>query len=100
MTDVIEERMVGITNDSNEMIANSSSRCPWLQDYLTREANLISRWKEAGLFVEADLDDINCYWLQFEPAPVIYHMVLAVLFLVIFFVGSVSNALVIYITTT
>ncbi len=99
MTDVIVNRMVGITNDSDEMIANSS-RCPWLQDYISREANLISRWKEAGLFVEADLDDINCYWLQFEPAPVIYHMVLAVLFLVIFFVGSVSNGIVIFITTT
>ena len=92
----IEERLVGMTNQSGEIILNDVD-CPWRQDYLSREANLISRWKEAGHFVETDLNDINCYWLKFEPAPVIYHMALAVIFLVIYFVGSVSNGLVIFI---
>ncbi len=91
--------MVGITNESDGILANSSG-CPWRQDYLSRQANMISHWKKAGLFVEADLDEINCYWLQFEPAPVIYHMALAALFFVIFFVGSVGNGIVIYITST
>jgi len=95
----IEEKIIGLTNQSNEIILDSVN-CPWRQDYLSREANLISHWKEAGLFVETDLNDINCYWLKFEPAPVIYHMALAVLFLLIFFVGSVSNGFVIFITST
>ena len=99
MTTNIEGKMVGETNQSGEIILDTFN-CPWREDYLSREAILISRWKEAGLFVETDLNDINCYWLKFEPAPVIYHMVLAVLFLVIFFVGSVSNGIVIFITTT
>ena len=95
----IEEKIIGLTNQSNEIILDSGN-CPWRQYYLSREANLISHWKEAGLFVETDLNDINCYWLKFEPAPVIYHMALAVLFLVIFFVGSVSNGIVIFVTST
>jgi len=99
MTTNIEENMTGLINQSYEIIIDTVN-CPWRQNYLSREANLISRWKEAGLFVETDLNDINCYWLKFEPAPVIYHMALAVLFLVIFFVGSVSNGIVIFITST
>jgi len=95
----IEEKLISLTNQSSEIILDNS-KCPWRQDYLSREAILISHWKESGLFVETDLNDINCYWLKFEPAPVIYHMVLAVLFLVIFFVGSVSNGFVISIIST
>ncbi len=91
--------MTGLINQSYEIIIDTVN-CPWRQNYLSRDANLISRWKEAGFFVETDLNDINCYWLKFEPAPVIYHMALAVLFLVIFFVGSVSNGIVIFITST
>ena len=79
---------------------HSGDNCSWRKEYLLREANLISHWKQAGFFVEADLNDINCYWLQFEPPPVILHMALAVLFIVVFFIGSVSNGLVIYVTTT
>lgn len=77
-----------------------NSSCPWRDQFRKKESALIERWKIGGLFVDTDLEDINCYWLQFEPVPLPSHIILAFIFFAIFAVGSLSNALVIYIMTT
>jgi len=74
--------------------------CPWREEYRSRQSDLIRRWKTVGIFIDEDLDDINCYWLKFEPAPLIAHLGLVILFLIVFLVGCSSNALVVYILST
>lgn len=53
--------------------------------------------KDGGIFVDSELNDINCYWLQFEPAPLMNHLVLALIFFLVFVIGFSSNTLVLYI---
>ena len=57
----------------------------------------IEQWKTEGFFTEDDLLDINCHWLQFQPQKPYSHFSLAVLYVFLFTVGSVSNVTVIYI---
>lgn len=78
----------------------STPFCPWRETFRTRQAALIDRWKDGGLFADGDLDDINCYWLQFEPAPLVNHLALAFLFFVVSLVGGLANTLAIYILST
>lgn len=86
--------------DSNNASAIASLSCPWRETFRERQAYLIDRWKTGGLFIDQDLDDINCHWLQFEPVPLVNHLLLAFVFFVVFLVGCFSNALVVYILTT
>jgi len=76
----IEEKMIGLTNQSDEIILNNIN-CPWRQlrqYYIYREANFISHWKEAGFFfVETDWNDITATgsslswprWSTIWPSP-------------------------------
>lgn len=57
----------------------------------------VDLWKSEGFFEDADLFIINCHWLQFEPIKPSIHLTLAILYVVIFAIGSFSNVLVIYI---
>lgn len=84
------------------MAANisSNSSCPWLEVFRDRESALIERWKKGGVFVDSDLEDINCYWFQFDPVPLTSHLILAFLFFAVSGVGSATNALVFYIMAT
>ena len=54
-------------------------------------------WKSEGFFEDADVFIINCHWLQFEPIKPSIHLSLAIVYIVIFAIGSFSNVLVIYI---
>lgn len=94
-----------MNNQTSELIitANNSSEleqiddCPWLEDYRSRYSPLIERWKVCGFFRDRDLEDINCYWLQFEPAPMLNHAVLAVLYSLMLLTGCLANAITVYI---
>lgn len=57
----------------------------------------ISVWKTEGFFDDADLLEINCHWLQFEPPKPSAHFLLAIIYVGVFVVGCVSNTLVVYI---
>jgi len=37
--------MVGMTNQSDKILLHTNKSLEWRQDYLSREANLNSRWK-------------------------------------------------------
>lgn len=78
----------------------STDECPWRDDYRARHADLIQQWKTNGIFSDGDLDDVNCYWLQFEPAPLLNHLILAFVIFVVSVIGCFSNALVVYILST
>ena len=43
------------------------------------------------------MEDINCYWLQFDLPPMANHLLLALVFFILFVGGASSNSLVIYI---
>lgn len=83
----------------NEEIDNSSFSSAECE--LTRQKFVsiypVDLWKTEGFFEDADLFVINCHWLQFEPIKPSIHLTMAILYLVIFVVGSFSNVLVIYI---
>ncbi len=74
--------------------------CPWTKEFRERESALIKRWKENGIFVDEDFKDINCYWLQFDPAPFSHHLILALIFFIISTVGCTCNAMVVYLLAT
>ncbi len=57
----------------------------------------VKEWKEEGYFEDEDLMDIHCHWLQFEPVRPFVHFSLAILYVIFFIVGFLSNALVIFI---
>jgi len=57
----------------------------------------VEQWKEEGFFVDEDIMDIHCHWLQFEPVRPSVHFTLAVIYAIIFVIGFLSNALVIYV---
>lgn len=60
----------------------------------------VSMWKSNGFFEEKDLLDINCHWLQFEPIKPSSHFMLAIIYVIVFVIGSVSNTIVVYILVT
>ncbi len=74
--------------------------CPWRKVFHERESALIERWKEGGLFVDEDLKEINCHWLQFESAPLAHHLILALIFFIISGIGCTCNAIVVYLLAT
>ena len=85
---------------SNDVMVNESSVCPWRDEFRKKEADLIGRWKKSGLFVDEDLDLVNCHWFQFTTAPLIQHLVLALFVFFAAVVGMLSNSLVIYLLAT
>ena len=70
--------------------------CDWLRQKFV-SLYPINVWKSDGFFDDADLMDINCHWLQFEPTRPATHLFLAAIYVVVFAVGCVSNVIVIYI---
>lgn len=57
----------------------------------------VEMWKSEGFFDDEDLFNINCHWLKFDPIKPTTHLAMAILYIVIFAIGGLSNALVIYI---
>ena len=96
-------------NNQSEYIENSNGTyvggseieawdiCPWLEDYRSNHSSLIERWKLGGFFQDQDLIDINCHWLQFDPPPLLNHIVLIVLLSTILLTGCVANGITVYI---
>lgn len=83
-------------NSNGETILREKTDCDWLRE---RFVSLypISVWKSDGFFDDADLMDINCHWLQFEPTRPSAHFLLAIVYVVVFAIGCVSNMVVVYI---
>lgn len=70
--------------------------CSHLHDQF-RSRYRIDDWKAIGYFEDDDLLDINCYWLNFEPRSPIHHIALAVVYGLVFIVGTTSNITAAYI---
>lgn len=73
------------------------SSCPWLANYRFQQSALIERWKLCGFFQDQDFLDINCHWLQFEPAPLVNHLILVCIFILILLIGCLCNVIAVYI---
>lgn len=95
-------------NDTDALFArNETSICITLDtsfncscsiaEYRSRHSALVERWKLCGFFQDDDFLDINCHWLQFEPAPLVNHLVLFCIFVVILLVGCLCNAVAAYV---
>lgn len=56
----------------------------------------VEQWKMKGFFVDSDLLAINCHWMKFEPLKPSVHFKLAVIYIIVFIAGLLSNSLVIY----
>ncbi len=56
----------------------------------------VEQWKAVGFFQDADLLNIDCHWMTFEPLEPSVHYSLAIIGFLIFLVGFFSNTLVIY----
>ena len=57
----------------------------------------VDKWKSEGFFTDDYIVDIDCHWLGFNPVRPAIHFGLAVFYILFFFIGFLSNALVIYI---
>lgn len=73
-----------------------ASKCQLLRETFV-SVYPVSVWKSEGFFDDADLLEINCHWLQFEPTKPSAHFLLAIIYVAVFVVGCVSNTLVVYI---
>lgn len=83
-------------NTISDNCTSVTSNC----DFLRQRFQLlypVDLWKSEGFFNDADLLDINCHWLQFEPIKPMTHLTMAIVYIGLFIVGAASNALVIYI---
>jgi hypothetical protein len=88
--------MCNQTNCSTDVVTDDLN-CPWLAEYQLRHSAIIERWKLCGFFEDDDFLDINCHWLQFEPAPLVNHLLLVCIFVFMLLTGCLSNIIVIYI---
>lgn len=74
----------------------TNKNCPHnLQHF--KEVYPVNQWKAEGFFEDADLLDIDCHWMAFEPVKASVHFLLAFLYIVVFLVGFFSNTLIAYI---
>lgn len=55
----------------------------------------VEQWKAVGFFQDADLLDIDCHWMAFEPLKPSAHYTLTIIGVLFFLLGFFSNALVI-----
>ena len=85
-------------NSSFENSVSRSRNCDVLRQKFV-SLYPVDLWKSEGFFDDTDLLDINCHWLQFEPIKPTAHLALAIIYISLFVVGVVSNALVIFILT-
>ncbi|EFX70796.1 hypothetical protein DAPPUDRAFT_346935 [Daphnia pulex] len=88
--------MCNQTNCATDVVTDDLN-CPWLAEYQLRHSAIIERWKLCGFFEDDDFLDINCHWLQFEPAPLVNHLLLVCIFVFILLTGCLCNIIVIYI---
>ena len=95
----LNHRRMNVTcsNCSEASSNGTDATCSWLAQYRSRHSDLIQRWKLNGFFDDDDFLDINCWWLQFEPAPLANHLILICIFIIILLVGCFCNALTLYI---
>ena len=78
-------------------MANTSnlSECSNLVEHF-KKVYPVEQWKMEGFFEDGDLLDIACHWLGFDPPRSNLHFLLAIIYVIIFLIGLLSNSLVIY----
>jgi len=64
-----------------------------------RKVHQVKQWKEEGFFEDGDLLDIACHWMKFEPTRPSVHLLLSIVYTVVFIVGLLSNSVVIYVVS-
>jgi len=81
----------------NGSFPNAEQGCPikLLQHFV--QVYPVEQWKKEGFFEDDHLLDIDCHWMEFEPTRSSVHFLLAVIYVIVFLIGSLSNTLAIYI---
>jgi len=64
-----------------------------------RKVYQVQQWKEEGFFEDGDLLDIACHWMKFEPIRPSVHLLLSIIYTIVFLVGFFSNTIVIYVVS-
>lgn len=81
----------------NESSAHAGQSCPikLVQHFV--QFYPVDQWRKEGFFEDDHLLDIECHWMEFKPTRPIVHFLLAMIYAIVFFIGSLSNTLAIYI---
>lgn len=74
----------------------NSSLCPELVQRF-KDVYPLKQWAAEGFFEENDLLDVDCHWLKFDPPRPSVNFFLAIIYVIIFVVGFVSNSFTIYV---
>lgn len=74
----------------------NSSECSELVQYF-KDVYPVKQWAAKGFFEENDLLDVDCHWLTFDPPQPSVHIWMAIIYIIIFAVGFVSNTFTIYV---
>lgn len=72
------------------------SECPELLKHF-KELYPVEHWKVEGFFEDDDLLSVSCHWLGFNPPRPSLHFLLAVIYILVFLIGLLSNSLVLYV---
>ena len=88
-----------ISTHINNGEAPATENCPLEVFERFRKAYQMEQWKEEGFFEEGDLLDIACHWMAFEPTRPSVHLLLSIIYTIVFLVGLLSNTIVVYVVS-
>ena len=89
---------INVTGDLNAE-ESASENCPPEVFEHFKKVYQVEQWKEEGFFEEGDLLDIACHWMKFEPVRPSVHLLLSIIYAIVFLVGFFSNTIVIYVVS-
>lgn len=90
-----EDELLGLITGSSGPDFDADGHCPQLLLHF-KKVYPVEQWKAVGFFQDEDLLDIDCHWMTFEPLEPSAYYTLAIIGVLVFFVGFFSNALVVF----
>ena len=91
--------LVNVSTHINNTEESAAENCPLEVFDRFRKIYQVEQWKEEGFFEDGDLLDIACHWMKFEPTRPAVHLLLTIVFTIVFMVGFFTNSIVVYVVS-
>ena len=76
-----------------------TQKCPLEVLEHFRKVYKVEQWKDEGFFEDGDLLDIACHWMKFEPIRPSVHLLISIVYTIVFLVGLLSNSIIVYVVS-